>query len=154
VGECFAREDRRGRTVSTSEIRHQPADLQLHCVDVVSQPSSDGWYQTLNGLRAARCDEPHAGEYTGTVAVAGAARPTGDELAAAMTAACRTGAAAFLGLAQARFEQRTDIRVTWPGLSDDQWQAGEHTQRCFALVPYAGKVRTSLKGLGAGALPS
>ncbi|WP_432825252.1 septum formation family protein [Dactylosporangium sp. CA-092794] len=138
-----------GRTNMTDLL-----DLQLHCVDVVSQPSSDGWYQTLNGLSTGRCDQPHAGEYIGTVPVAGATRPTDDELATAMTAACRTKAAAFLGLGQVQFDQRTDIRVTWPGLSNDQWQAGEHTQRCFALVPYASKVQTSLKGLGAGALPT
>ncbi|WP_432971601.1 septum formation family protein [Dactylosporangium sp. CA-233914] len=141
------------RTGSLKGAMAGAAPSAMHCLDVVAEQRADGWYQHLSAMTPIDCAKPHGAEYTGSVIVPGTTLPVGDKLETMMIDACWAKVAAFLGLTQSQLSSRSDIHITWDGMSQNQWQSGDHHQRCFAMVPYQRKVHASLKGLGKTALP-
>ncbi|WP_344615862.1 septum formation family protein [Dactylosporangium salmoneum] len=130
------------------------APSALHCLEVIAEERSDGFYQHMSAMNPIDCAQPHGAEYTGSVVVPGTTLPADDKLHTMMADACRAKEAAFLGLTQSQLKSRSDVQVAWYNMSQNHWQSGDHHERCFVTVPYKHPVHASLKGLGQAPLPA
>jgi hypothetical protein len=105
-----------------------------------------------DALQFAGCDGPHDGEYVGLYTVTPLDAPY-DEKAVKNTATrgCTQLALNYLGLAGDA--GRADLRTGYvgPGSKDD-WLGSDQTYACYLMVN-EGKIRGSLRGLGARPLP-
>ena len=132
------------------------APKAMRCLDVNGDKGSDGWWDDLHALTPIDCAQPHEAEFVGTVQVGvgvGGALPSDELLEQWTSDRCWPAVAKYMGLTDAQFDSRSDIGIAWDGFDQQQWDAGDRYQRCFALFDPGKKVRASIKGLGKKPLP-
>lgn len=142
-------------TVSLKGALSGAAPKALRCFDVNGDKDGSWWGQ-IRAITPIDCAQPHEAEFVGTVQVgvgAGGPLPTTAQLKEWTSDRCWSAAAAYLGLTVAQLDARDDVGVAWDGFDEDEWQAGERTQRCLALFDPGKKARASVKGLGKRPLP-
>ncbi|MET7395269.1 septum formation family protein [Dactylosporangium sp. NPDC005572] len=129
------------------------APLALRCLDQVGAQGAEGFIDGISAITAIDCAQPHDTEYAGLATMPDGQFPSDQVMEGTLLNKCWGRAASLLGLTENQLSARRDIRVTWDGISQAQWTAGDRTARCFAVVSYRTKVKASLKGLGKGKLP-
>ncbi|MFF5232888.1 septum formation family protein [Dactylosporangium sp. NPDC000521] len=132
------------------------APQALRCIDVNGDKGKDNWWGDIRALTQIDCAQPHEAEFVGVVQVGagvGGALPSLDLLEKWTTDRCWPAIAKYLGLTESQLDTRTDMGMAWDGFSKADWEAGERTQRCFALFVPGKKAKASIKGLGKKALP-
>lgn len=145
--------------LSTSSLKGTlagDAPKAMRCLDVNGDKAADGWWGTIRALTSIDCAQAHEAEFAGTVLVgtAGGAMPDKETLRKSTLDKCWTVVAKFVGLTDSQLDARAEFGAAWDGMDKYQWDAGDRTQRCFALLSPGKKVHASIKGLGKNALPA
>jgi hypothetical protein len=129
------------RTSSLRGVLATPGPLSLGCFNHRNKPEH-------LPLTPAACDQPHDAEYVGAAPLT-YPRPVGghsDE----MGAGCKAAIKAFVGI-----PDTAGWSYTAAGITEEQWDRGRLTARCFVLPPDRDKPFTgSVKGIGAGDPPT
>ncbi|WP_238010548.1 septum formation family protein [Dactylosporangium sp. AC04546] len=139
----------------TGSLRGTLAGGPPKCAVLVgNQPDRQGFYTRIAGERRTGCTELHDAELAAVLEMPDGAYPGDKAQADYLLPRCVTAVTTLLGLTREAFARRSELWVHFTWLDDEnEWQAGERTSLCYAIVSASHQVRASLKGVGAGPLP-
>nr|BFE57206.1 hypothetical protein GCM10020063_017320 [Dactylosporangium thailandense] len=121
-------------------------DLKLGC-GVLVGTTQDSW----DDITPAKCTDPHDAEYVGTVSSPVKDYPA-DEKAydAAFGKACETKLLSYANMSRTSWNSQKALYYGyWMTGDEDEWAAGNHSARCYAMIEKK-KISRSLKGAGDG----
>ncbi|MEU7867431.1 septum formation family protein [Dactylosporangium sp. NPDC049140] len=121
-------------------------DLKLGCGTLVGT-TQNSW----DDITPASCTDPHDAEYVGTVSSPVKEYPA-DEKAydAAFGKSCETKMLSYIGMSHTSWgSQKALYYGYWMTGDEDEWAAGNHSARCYAMIDKK-KINRSLKGAGDG----
>jgi hypothetical protein len=114
----------------------------------------DGWWGKVHAPTPKPCAEPHNVEYSGSVTLSDGDYPGDESVFEVLQQSCYAKSAAYLGLTVKQFDARGGLGSTTWGIPEGQWELGDRVGHCYVVLPPDVTVRTSLKALGTGPLPS
>jgi hypothetical protein len=98
---------------------------------------------------ATPCSSAHNIEYVGTYAAPERAFPkTADERKAAIEAGCDALGAKFLGMTTAQLSAHKQVGIGYWTVGEENWNRGDRSSRCYAMLFDKKTVSRSLKGVG------
>ncbi|MET7401713.1 septum formation family protein [Dactylosporangium sp. NPDC005572] len=139
--------------LGTLEPRKEPfkdalkpgGELALTCGNLVGLDSSGGW----DDITPASCTAAHDVEFVGVVNAKTSTYPSdGKTLESAFSDVCEQQLMSYIGMSASHFaKQKALLYGYWMMAGQDEWKAGNHTARCYAMIDKK-KISRSLKGAG------
>ncbi|MGI5242356.1 septum formation family protein [Dactylosporangium sp. CA-139066] len=119
-------------------------ELKLTCGTQVGT-TQDSW----DDITPSRCTDPHDVEYVGAVSSSTNDWPAdGKAVDAAFSKACEAKMLSYIGMSHSSWaNQKALYYGYWMTGDKDEWTAGNHTARCYAMIDKK-KINRSLKGAG------
>jgi hypothetical protein len=98
------------------------------------------------------CTSAHNMEYVGTYTSADRPFPsTSDERKTAMRPGCEALGAKYLGLTAAQLTSHQQVGIGFWTVDEENWNRGNRSSRCYAMLFDKKTVTRSLKGIGTAA---
>jgi hypothetical protein len=119
-------------------------DLKLTCGTQVGT-TADSW----DDITPTKCTDPHDVEYVGSVTSASNDWPAdGKAVDAAYSKTCEAKMLSYINMSRGSWaNQKALYYGYWMTGDKNQWTAGNHTARCYAMIDKK-KINRSLKGAG------
>jgi hypothetical protein len=107
--------------------------------------ADDGW----DDITPAACTTPHDTEFVGLVQSKTQVYPQDSKsFDAAFGDSCEKLLLSYTGMSTSHFAKELDLNYGyWMAAGSDEWKAGDHTARCYAMLEKK-KLSRSLKGVG------
>jgi putative regulator of septum formation len=127
-------------------------ELALGCFTGRSEEVEDSDFFSIDGMEEVPCDEPHRAEFVGVLHADDDARfPRTDTASSRISEGCFERIAAYLDVS-VTVDLLVRTGVAWWGMSEQDWDSGNHGFRCFLWVD-DDRLTGSLEGAGIDALP-
>lgn len=130
----------------------RPLAITCGLIDYGTNPSG-GSGQNIDDVTMTGCTTPHDAEFAGVYTAGGVAYPSSAQWQNVVDQACAAKVPPFLDLSLAALAGRTDLSCVGWFPTQDRWQAGDRSVRCWVTVEGGRMVHASLRGLGSRPLP-